>query len=270
MAITIRMAQEGRAARLQQNGGVRLGEVLAVISGKGGTGKTSVCAGVACCLAKLGKRVLCIDLDVGLRNLDISLGMSAEPILPFTAVMRGEYTLDNVGVHPKIPNLYLLTAPVTENAETLDARQFGELIARAAERFDWVFLDAPAGIGAGFRLATQFADQAAVVSNGDPASLRDAAHATDVLLAARELPARLVVNRVSPKIYARMRATIDDVMDGVGLPLLGYVPEDSSVTLAAAASQPLILYSNRGAARACDNLARRLCGKKTPLLRLKR
>lgn len=247
-----------------------MGEVLSVISGKGGTGKTSVCAGVACCLASLGQRVLCIDLDVGLRNLDISLGMSAEPILPFTSVMRGEYPLQSASAHPRLPNLYLLTAPVTEQAETLDAEQFGQLIAQARAEFDWVLLDAPAGIGAGFRLATCFADQTVVVSGGDPASLRDAAHATDVLLRERAIPARLIVNRVEPKLYARMRATIDDVMDGVGLPLLGFVPEDSSVMLAAAASRPLCLYTSRGAARACCNLARRLCGMKTPLLRLRR
>ncbi len=244
------------------------GEVLSVISGKGGTGKTSVCAAAACCLAQLGRRVLCIDTDVGLRNLDISLGMSAEPVLPFTAVMRGEYTLQNACRHPQIDGLYLLTAPVTESAESLDEGAFGALIAKAAESFDWVLLDAPAGIGTGFRLATHFATQAMVVSGGDPASLRDAARTTDVLLHDRRIEARLVVNRVNVKIFARMQATIDDVMDGVGLPLLGIVPEDSAVTLAAAASQPLVLYSARGASRACRNIARRLCDIKTPLLRL--
>ena len=210
-----------------------MGQVLAVISGKGGTGKTSVCAGVAGCLCMEGARVLCIDADVGLRNLDISLGMSDEPILPFTAVMRGEYPLEKAAVHPRLAGL----------------------------------LDAPAGIGAGFRLATGEAGRAIVVAASDPASLRDAARATDVLLAENpRIEAQLVVNRVSPVLYRRMQATIDDVMDGVGLPLLGIVPEDSGVTLAAAKGVPLPLYSEKGAARACRNIARRLCGQKVPLM----
>lgn len=98
--------------------------------------------------------MLCIDADVGLRNLDLSLGMSEEPILPFTAVMRGEYSLDSAAAHPEIPNLYMLTAPVTETAEELDEAQFSAMLDAARQRFDWILIDAPAGIGAGFRLAT--------------------------------------------------------------------------------------------------------------------
>ena len=244
-----------------------MSQVVSVISGKGGTGKTSLCAGISSCLAAEGSQVLCIDADVGLRNLDLSLGMSEEPILPFTAVMRGEYSLDSAAAHPEIPNLYMLTAPVTETAEELDAAQFSAMLDAARQRFDWILIDAPAGIGAGFHLATGSADQAVVVAGSDPASLRDAARATDVLLQQRSIPARLVVNRVSAALYRRMHATIDDVMDGVGLPLLGIVPEDSSVTLAAAAGTALALYTGKGAARACLNIARRLCGRKMPLLR---
>lgn len=245
-----------------------MGQVLAVISGKGGTGKTSVCAGVASCLAAEGRRVLAIDTDVGLRNLDISLGMTEEAVLPFSAVMRGEYALEQAPRHPSIENLFLLTAPVTEAAEELEPALFGRLLNEARGAFDFILIDAPAGIGAGFRLATDFADGAVVVAGSDPASLRDAARATDVLLARRPVEAKLVVNRVSPKLYTRMHATIDDVMDGVGLPLLGIVPEDPSVTLAAAHGMPLILYTHQGAAIGCLHVARRLCGRKTPLMRL--
>ena len=245
-----------------------MGQVLAVISGKGGTGKTSFCAGVSSCLAAEGRRVLAIDADVGLRNLDLSLGMSEEAVLPFSAVMRGEYPLAGAPQHPLIGGLYLLTAPVTEAAEELEPALFGRLLDEAREQFDFVLIDAPAGIGAGFRLATRFADGAVVVAGSDPASLRDAAHATDLLLAQRPVEARLVVNRVSPRLYARMNATVDDVMDGVGLPLLGIVPEDPSVTLAAAQGTPLVLYTGKGAALACLHIARRLCGKKVPLMRL--
>ena len=97
-----------------------MAQVLAVISGKGGTGKTSLCAGIASCLAMEGQKILCIDLDVGLRNLDIALGMSDTAVLPFTAVMRGEYSLQQATAHPTIRDLWMLTAPVTEDPETID------------------------------------------------------------------------------------------------------------------------------------------------------
>ena len=231
-------------------------QVLAVISGKGGTGKTSLCAGIASCLAMDGLRALCIDLDVGLRNLDIALGMQDVAVLPFTALMRGEYSLQQATQHPTLANLFLLTAPVTEDPETIDADAVGRL------------LDAPAGVGALFRMATRYADEAAVVALADPASQRDAARAAELLLQEREIPARLIVNRAIPRLFARMHATVDDVMDGVGLPLLGVVPDDTSVTLAAAEGKPLVQYTYHGAALACHHIAGRLCGRRVPLMKI--
>lgn len=245
-----------------------MGQVMAVISGKGGTGKTSLCAGIASCLAAEGQTVLCVDCDVGLRNLDISLGLTDEAVIPFTAVMEGECSLDDAVEHPGIPGLFLLTAPVTREPEELDAEAFGAMLAQVRERFDWCLIDAPAGIGAGFRLATGHADGILVVAGADPASLRDAARAADLLELDGGKELRLIVNRVSPRVFRQMNATVDDVMDGVGLPLLGIVPEDVHVTLAAAAGTPLILHTSRGASVACLHIARRLRGKKAPLLRL--
>ena len=190
-------------------------QVLAVISGKGGTGKTSLCAGIASCLAMDGLRVLCIDLDVGLRNLDIALGMQDVAVLPFTALMRGEYSLQQATQHPTIGNLSMLTAPVTESAEAVDTEAFERLITQARDGFDWILLDAPAGVGALFRMATRYADEATVVALADPASQRDAARAAELLLQEREIPARLIVNRAIPRLFARMHATVDDVMDEV-------------------------------------------------------
>lgn len=258
----------GKSIRpLRQEDGA-LGQVVAVISGKGGTGKTSLAAGIAACLAAEGARVLGIDCDVGLRNLDISLGMADAAVIPFSAVMDGDCTLDDAVAHPEIPGLFLLTAPVTRQPEELDRAAFGRMLEEVRRRFDWCILDAPAGVGAGFRLAASFADWGLVVAGADPASLRDAARAADLMELDSRAELRLVVNRVSPKVYRQMHATVDDVMDGVGLPLLGIVPEDLSVTLAAAAGRPLILYSSSGASVACLHIARRLCGRRTPLMRL--
>lgn len=246
-----------------------MGQVLTVISGKGGTGKTSLCAGIASCLAAEGSRVLAIDCDVGLRNLDISLGMAATAVLPFTSVMDGSYDLSVAAKSPDIANLFLLTAPVTLEAESLDRDAFGRMLEQARAEFDWCLIDAPAGVGAGFRLAACHADQALVVSTCDPASLRDAAHCAQLLELVGVQQMQLAVNRVSGKLFERMQATIDDVMDEVGLPLLGVVPEDANVTLAAAADQPLVLYTGKGASVACLHMARRLNGKSVPLMRLR-
>jgi len=245
-----------------------LGQVLAVVSGKGGTGKTSLCAGVACCLAAEGQKVLCLDADMGLRNLDISLGLAQEPVLPFTAVMRSEYTLSDAAVHPTYSNLHFLTAPVTETPESLDPDAFSALLQEARQQFDWILIDAPAGIGAGFQLAVRFADQAIVVTGGDPAALRDGARTAQAMDRCSSASAKIVVNRIRRKFFQRTRSTIDDCMDLIGLPLLGIVPEDESVSLAAAKGAPLTAQSRKGAALACLHIARRLCGIKQPLLNL--
>ena len=247
-----------------------MGQVIAVISGKGGTGKTSLTAGVAACLAAEGQKVLCIDCDMGLRNLDLSLGLADEATVAFTDVMDGLYTLEDAVSHPRIPGLDLLTAPVTKLPEDVDQEVFGRLLEEVRTQYDWCLIDAPAGVGVGFQLATRYADELVVVAVADPASMRDAARAADLIeLQERpDRPMRLVVNRVSRRMYRKLRATVDDVMDGVGLPLLGIVPDDISVTLAAAASEPLILYTSRGAAVACLHIARRLCGRRAALLRL--
>lgn len=249
-------------------GGIVLGQVLAVVSGKGGTGKTSLCAGVACCLAAENQKVLCIDADMGLRNLDISLGLSQEPAIPFTAVMRGEYDLSRAAIHPAYPSLSFLTAPVTELPEQLDPEAFAAFLKEARQAFDWILIDAPAGIGAGFNLAVSSANLAMVVTGGDPAALRDGARTAEALETCSRAEAKIVVNRIRRKFFQRTRSTVDDCMDIIGLPLLGIVPEDESVSLAAAANKPLSSQTRKGAALACLHIARRLRGIKQPLMNL--
>ena len=245
-----------------------MGQILAVVSGKGGTGKTSLCAAVACSLAKLGQTVLCIDADIGLRNLDISLGMSQEPALPFSAVMSGEYPLTMAADHPAFPTLRFLTAPVTQTAEDLDAEAFFALLREAKEHFDWVMIDAPAGVGTGFYLAAHKADLAMVVTGGDPAALRDGARTAEALTQISKAEAKIVVNRIRRRFFQKTRFTVDDCMDTVGLPLLGIVPEDEAVYLSAAAGKPLTRSGKKSAREACDHIALRLLGRKAALLDL--
>lgn len=242
-----------------------MGELIAVLSGKGGTGKTSVCAGVASALAQLGEKVLCIDCDVGLRNLDISLGITELGTLSFMDVCRGDYSLLHAARHPVFPNLHFLTAPVDCTADEVELDAFNKMLQQARKQFSFVFLDAPAGIEAGFTLAAKFADRVMLVTGPDPASIRDAARAADVLELMGKRNVRLVVNRISKKMFEVMNLTVDDVMDQAGLPLLGIVPEDQNVVLSAAFRQPLLGYTRKGAANACRRIAKRLQGLHVPV-----
>ena len=246
-----------------------MGTVIVVTSGKGGTGKTSLTGGVASCLAALGQKVLCIDLDIGLRNLDISLGMTDRALMDFTDVVEGRCTLERAAVeHPVIRGLYLLTAPVRPTPDALDEEKMKAMLLQARAQFYYILIDSPAGLGSGFRLAVCGADRAVVVSTNDSSALRDAQR-TVVELGRRLDTIHLVMNRIQPKLLRRLRTTIDDAMDAAGLPLLGVVPEDSQVILAANTGEPLILFSRKGAALAYLNIAKRLMGQRVPLMKIR-
>ena len=242
-----------------------MGELIAVLSGKGGTGKTSVCAGVATALARMGHRVLAIDCDMGLQNLDISLALSDSGALSFLDICEGGYSLDQAAKHHNFETLSFLTAPLNRTAESVDPEAFQAMLRQARREFDYIFLDAPAGIDAGFTLAAKFADRCVIVTGADPAAVRDAARAAQRLELMGKDDVRLIVNRVSRRLFSTMSLTVDDVMDNAGLPLIGVVPEDQNVTLAAAFGVPLISYTNRGAAKACEAIAKRLEGRHVPL-----
>lgn len=242
-----------------------MGEAIAVLSGKGGTGKTSVCAGIATALADAGLTVLCIDCDIGLRNLDISLGLSQVGALSFADVCDGGYSLSQASRHPLYPTLQFLTAPMNCPADQIDQKAFADLLRRAREQFHYIFLDAPAGIDAGFQLAARFADRVILVTGADPAAVRDATRAGELLELMGKPDVRMVVNRISKKMASAMDLTVDDVMDRAGLPLLGIVPEDPNVTLAAAFGAPLLKHTKKNAGAACRRIAKRLQGLSVPV-----
>ena len=240
-----------------------MGELIAIVSGKGGTGKTSLCAGIAQALAESGEQVLCIDCDVGMRNLDIALGISQMGALSFQEVR--EYGLDKATQHPDFPNLRFLTAPMNCSAAAVDTEDFGRLLEEARSGYSYVLLDAPAGVEAGFRLAARYADRILVVTGSDPASVRDAGRAGQLLQKMDKQSVRIIVNRIDPKMVKAMKLTVDDIMDRTGLPLMGIVPEDPEVVLAAAFEKPLLKQTKKGAAAACRRIANRIQGRRVPV-----
>ena len=245
-------------------------KVILVASGKGGTGKTSFTAGVGAALAKNGHRVLLIDGDCGLRNLDIVLGMSDRVVYSFADVAGGAVPLgDAMARHPEYQTLYLLTAPVALPA--LSERGMEQLAVQAEEAgFDYLLIDGPAGLPAELSFLAHIATQAAVVTATDRASVRGADRC------ARKLEEeyciqriRMVLNRVRPRqISCGKSGNIDDAMDETGLPLLGVVPEDEDLISCGNSGKSILAVKQTGASRAFQNIARRLDGERVPLVRL--
>ena len=248
-----------------------MGQCIAVVSGKGGTGKTSFTAGVGQALALSGRRVLCLDCDIGLRNLDLALGLTDRALMDFSDVAQGRCSLESAVVqHPSIPTLFLLTAPVRIRGRAVTAEEMAILLQKIRTQYDFCLLDAPAGLGLGFQLATVAADRAIVVTTSDASSLRDAQHTVMELNRFRTGTLHLVVNRVRKKMLKSMHATIDDAIDKAGLPLIGVVPEDDALLLSLNSGSPLLLADGQGpAASAYRNIAVRLQGGKRPLLRIR-
>ena len=243
-----------------------MGTVIAVTSGKGGTGKTSLVGAVGSCLAALGHPTLCIDMDGGLRSLDLTLGLSDRALMDFTDVAEGRCPLEKAVVeHPEIQDLFLLTAPFSFPLNVPEDTM-KNLLTQARGSFDYILLDAPAGLGEGFHLAACGCDRAIVVSTTDASALRDAQRTVSELSRRQVEQVHLVVNRVQPKLLKKLHTTIDDAMDTAGLPLLGVVPEDNLVMLAANRGRPLILCANKGAAIGYRNIAFRIEGRRVPVM----
>ena len=247
-----------------------MGQVITVVSGKGGTGKTSFTANIGMALAQMGHPTLCLDCDVGLRNLDIALVMTDRAVMDFTDVMEGRCSLEEAAAaHPQQKNLFLLTAPIRFEAADIDKKAYQKLIRKIKKQFDYCLVDAPAGLDSGFQLATCAADRCVVVATADASSLRDAQHTVMELHRFPTGRLHLVVNRVRKKMLRSMHATIDDAIDRAGLPLIGVIPEDDALPLSLNKGVPLLLSGSQGAAAAYRNIAKRLQGQKVPLLRIR-
>ena len=203
-----------------------MGKVIVIVSGKGGTGKTTAAGAIGSCLGAMGKRTLCVDCDAGLRNLDITLGMTNYAAANLNHVVEGSCSLEEACVqHPKIENLFFLDAP-PDYQDRFDTDRLRKIFADIRELYDFCLLDAPAGIGPDVEFAVSMADMAIIVATGDASSMRDG---QVVVSKVRELgiaDTRLLVNRLRGSLFDAASVTVDNMIDAVGARLIGIVRED--------------------------------------------
>ena len=232
-----------------------MAEVIGFVSGKGGMGKTSLCAAVAWELATAGKRVLCVDCQHVYGDLDAYLHLESLPHLTYAEVCQGTFPLEKATTHPYLTKLRFLAAPATQVSE--DPAAFSALLRQAGTQFDYILLDDPQPYMA--------ADRYIVVTVADPAAIRGARRKADALEVAGCTDVRMVVNFADLKQMKVLSLTVDDVMDQVGLPLLGVVPYDWGVTVACAHGKNPHSIKKIGAFAAYERIARRMQGNHTAI-----
>lgn len=245
-----------------------MGQVILVTSGKGGAGKSTFAVNCGAALASAGKSVLLVDTDAGLRALDLMLGVSDKVVYDLKNVLAGECETFKAILSTNVANLFLLPAPQSVSCEYLDSAVLKRLCSGLAGYYDFVMVDSPAGVGSGARIAAACCDSAVVVATADPVCVRDADRIASVLIETGIRHIRLVINRVNARLVRRKAfPDLDAVIDGAAIQLIGVVPEDEAVTMAAFSGRALAGGRSQ-AARAYANIAARLCGREVPLLKL--
>lgn len=244
--------------------------VLTVTSGKGGVGKTTTTANLAVALAMGGKKVVCIDGDIGLRNLDVVLGLENRIVYDLVDVVEGRCRLRQAMIRDKrLPELYLIPAAQTRDKSAVSPSDMVRLCDDLRPEFDWVLIDSPAGIERGFRNAVAPSDIVVVVTNPEVSAVRDADRIIGLVEAEEKGPARLIINRLNPQLVKRGdMLTADDVLELLAIELIGIVPEDETVVVSSNRGQPVAMDGKSRAGEAFQNSARRLNGEEVPFLNL--
>lgn len=244
-----------------------MSEVIVVTSGKGGVGKTTTAANIGIGLAQLGKKVVMVDTDIGLRNLDVVLGLENRIVYNLVDVIEGNCRMKQALIKDKrYPELFLLPSAQTRDKSSVSPEQMVKLCSQLREEFDYILLDCPAGIEQGFQNAIAGAERAVVVTTPEVSAIRDADRIIGLLEANDLRNIGLVINRLRPDMVRRGEMmSVEDVVDILAVSLLGVIPDDEQVVVATNQGEA-VTGSSSDSGRAFTNISRRILGEEVPFL----
>jgi septum site-determining protein MinD len=245
-------------------------KAITITSGKGGVGKTTTTANLGVALARLNKKVIVVDADIGLRNLDVVMGLENRIVYDLVDVVEGRCKLRQAMIkHKQFPDLYLIPAAQTRDKTAVSPMDMVRIVDKLREGFDFILIDSPAGIERGFRNAVAPADEALIVTNPEVSAVRDADRIIGLIEAEKKGPAQLILNRVKMDMVRKGEMlSANDVTDILAIKLIGIVPEDENVVPASNSGIPVTLNENSRAGIAFTNIARRLNGETVPFMDL--
>jgi septum site-determining protein MinD len=239
-----------------------LGKVIVISSGKGGVGKTTATASIGAALALDGKKVAAVDMDIGLRNLDVVMGLENRVVFTIVDLARGRCKVKQAAIKDRrIENLFLIPASQSDNKDALTPQDMIRVSKELRKAFDFVLMDCPAGIERGFENAVAAADEALVVCTPEVSSIRDADRVTGLLFA-KEIPPKLLINRIVPEMVERGdMLSHQDVVDVLSIDLVGLVEADDQVVVSTNSGSPIVMQKDSKAGQAFKRVAMRLNGQ---------
>ena len=240
-----------------------MGEVIVITSGKGGVGKTTTTANLGSALAMRGKKVVLLDTDIGLRNLDVVMGLENRIVYDIVDVIEGKCKLRQALIKDKrFTDLFLLPAAQTRDKDAINEDEMIRLTQRLKEEFDYIIVDCPAGIEQGFKNAISGADRAIVVTNAEISSIRDADRIIGLLESSNIRNPELVINRIRPDMVRRGEMMdVEDILDLLSIDLIGVVPEDENIITQTNKGEPAVANKKAASGKAYIEIARRILGE---------
>ncbi len=240
-----------------------MGEVIVITSGKGGVGKTTTTANLGSALAMRGKKVVLVDTDIGLRNLDVVMGLENRIVYDIVDVVEGKCKLRQALIKDKrFTDLFLLPAAQTRDKDAINEEEMIKLTQRLKEEFDFIIVDCPAGIEQGFKNAIAGADRAIVVTNAEISSIRDADRIIGLLETSNIRNPELIINRLRPEMVKRGEMMdVEDILDLLSIDLIGVVPEDENIITQTNKGEPAVVNKKALSGKAYIEIARRILGE---------